>query len=680
MLKSRSGKTAIVKVRVAGGAERTVVGKRESSKVGGGPRAASNAASPDQADELFRNAQAIEPPYDPLALCELYEDSSTLRPNVDAYATNIDGHGHHFKPLIDVKGADAFDKVYDAIYLDRLLKKQSGKVIPGKLEPEDEEVEAKIEELKSAMRVEQFQLQAFFESCTIGESFVALRRRTRQDVEVTGNGYWEVLRRLGSQAVAQFVYLHSHTMRLLVTDDVPTEVEIPVRTGPLEWGTETVQRRFRRFVQVTDMGKRIFFKEFGDPRVVSSDTGKVYGRGEEGVKALQLAEKGVRAATEVVHFKIPAPGTPYGVPRWVGNLYSVLGTNKADEVNYLYFDNKTVPPMALLVSGGSLGKNAVEKIENFIEEELKGAENFHKILIIEAESPTGLDGELTNGKLKIELKPLTDAQQRDGLFMKYEERSTDRVGMSFRIPRLLRGDVRDFNRATSESALKFTESQVFGPERNEFDHTMNQVVLASLGVRYWSFVSNAVQITNPEDMAKVIAELFKAGALWPSLAIELLSEYVFNRELPIPKGDWAELPVILTQTGLRVDEDGDAIMPEEPAVEGDAAGEAPTAARSARTPAMKSLMRARMSTSGSRAQQLHRFVKDLMAARTILEDEETKAAKAEFAEGKVVEEQENGHAPEEPRVIRMSVQDMAKKLGVVPAGMPARRRRQGGKR
>ena len=58
----------------------------------------------------------------------------------------------------------------------------------------------------------------------------------------------------------------------------------------------------------------------------------------------------------------------------------------AEEVNYLYFENKSVPPLALLVSGGRLSESAVPRIERFIEENLKGKQGFHKILILEAES------------------------------------------------------------------------------------------------------------------------------------------------------------------------------------------------------------------------------------------------------------------------------------------------------
>src|SRR5690606_9647023 len=192
-------------------------------------------------------------------------------------------------------------------------------------------------------------------------------------------------------------------------------------------------------------------KSFGDPRVVSRRTGQVF----DSAEALGVADASDGTATELLHFAIHSPRSPYGVPRWVGTLLSVLGSRQMEEVNFLYFENKSVPPLALLVSGGRLSEASVPRIERFIEENLKGKANFHKVLILEAEGGQGAN------RAKIELRPLTETQQLDALFQGYDERNIDKVGGAFRLPRLLRGESKDFNRATAESALRFAEDQVF---------------------------------------------------------------------------------------------------------------------------------------------------------------------------------------------------------------------------
>src|SRR5262249_62103184 len=128
-------------------------------------------------------------------------------------------------------------------------------------------------------------------------------------------------------------------------------------------------------------------------------------------------------ATETLHFTVPSTGPPYGVPRWIGALLSVLGSREMEEVNYLYFSNKSVPPLALLVSGGRLSDASVPRIERHIQENLKGKDGFHKILILEADG-----GATGDAKAKIQLVPLTQAQQGDQLFGAYDSANIDKVG------------------------------------------------------------------------------------------------------------------------------------------------------------------------------------------------------------------------------------------------------------
>ena len=60
----------------------------------------------------------VDPPYDLETLCLLLEHSNALRPNVDAYATNIDGFGHKLQAAIDFDAEDADERVAECIFLD----------------------------------------------------------------------------------------------------------------------------------------------------------------------------------------------------------------------------------------------------------------------------------------------------------------------------------------------------------------------------------------------------------------------------------------------------------------------------------------------------------------------------------------------------------------------------------
>ncbi len=68
---------------------------------------------------MFAAAGALEPPYDPEALCFLLEHSNALRQSVDAYATNIDGFGHRFDPTLDLGAQDVAQEVCDCLVMER---------------------------------------------------------------------------------------------------------------------------------------------------------------------------------------------------------------------------------------------------------------------------------------------------------------------------------------------------------------------------------------------------------------------------------------------------------------------------------------------------------------------------------------------------------------------------------
>ena len=462
------------------------------ARVVGGDRPAGQAEQGvDEPEAEFNVAGALEPPYEPETLAMLLEHSNSLRQNVDSYMVNVHAHGHNYQPIIDLNADDANVKIANLLWERQLRENPSPKVPDPHAQaelPTEEEVEAARKELEEKMRVERARLNRFFENVSLDCSFTALRMLTAMDRETLGNGYWEVLRD-ASGRIAQFNHIPSFTMRLMPLDKNATIVEEKVRIDDVTWGEIERPKRFRRYVQIVEEGLRpIYFKELGDPRLTSSKSGLVF----RDIDQLRETD-GVDAspATEVLHFRVASTRTAYGIPRWIGVLLSVLGSRQVDEVNFSYFDNKSVPPLLVTVADGRMTDESVERMRTHIDTEVKGKRNFHKILILEAET-SNEPGQQHSGRAKIDVKPLTMAQHNDALFQKYDERNMDKVGMSFRLPRMLRGDIRDFNRATADAALEFAEMQVFVPEREDFDFVMNRVILPKLGIRFWTFKSKYI--------------------------------------------------------------------------------------------------------------------------------------------------------------------------------------------
>jgi PBSX family phage portal protein len=506
----------------------------------------------------------IEPRYPFENLISICENSSSLPQNIQAYVVNIDGLGSRLISRFDLNSPEATSAVRDAMWVQRLREAElrgsqliksdrtsvfkqelsSGIMADAALMPTDEEVAKMIEVLKTRSRLEQARLKSFFEVVNPNGSFESLRRDTRQDLETTGNAFWEVLRdRTGK--IARFILVPPSNMRCTALDEDPTMTLDKFRVG-LGWEQAVQPKFFRRYAQQV-VAKTIWFKEFGDPRVVSRNTGKIYPTMEEYTKATGRTQD--MPATEIVHFKIHRTGgDPYGAPRWVGNTLSALGSRAADEVNYNYFDNKSVPPMMLLVSGGRISADSVSTIQNYIRDNLHGRDNFHKILVIEAENADDVFGQREIPRIAVE--KLMDAQSGDALYQNYDERNIDKVGSAFRLPRLLRGDVRDFNKSTADASMRFADEQIFEPERLVFDAWLNQTICPEFDILLWTFRSLGPRTRDPERVATIIVDLAKAGTLTPNEARSLSSE-ILDKDLPSIDAPWANQPMLLTLAGYR---------------------------------------------------------------------------------------------------------------------------------
>lgn len=478
-------------------------------------------------DDPFAGAYGpniLEPPLPIEQLMAVLRKSNILPQCIEAYATNIDGFGHSLVPTAHAAKHQAEN---------------------GGLPPEALEEKARIEQ--------------FFRLANPEMSFVDLRRATRTDLEATGNAYWEILRDARGE-LAGIVHIPADAVRLCRLDSEYTSFEYPVLGADGEYEMLPYRRRFRRFVQIVG-SRKAYWKEFWDPRPIDARTGKV-------VKDTEA--EGVALANEMIHWRIYSTGSPYGMPRWAGVLLSVVGSRAAEEINYQYFDNKSVPPLVVLVSGGHLAEGVRERIETYVEEQIKGRSNFHKMLILETEAgagdfmgSTGSSG--ANSQVKVELKPLTDLIQKDALFMNYDEANRDKIRSAFRLPPLYVGSAKDFNRATAEEARKTTESQVFGPERQTFDFVINNKLLADMRVRWWEFWSLAAPAENADQMTDVITKL---GRYMTSREVREVIERVLNIDLEEPKPeeqerwDWLDQPlaVYLAKLGAMSPEDLDWAM------------------------------------------------------------------------------------------------------------------------
>ena len=351
-------------------------------------------------------------------------------------------------------------------------------------------------------------LMEFFDEPFPGQSFTTIRRQLRRDMEITGNGYLEVMRSPQDEIV--FIRnVPSSTIRM-VRLERPVPVQKAVSRGGKEL-TYTVMARERKFVQVI-ANRLTYFKERG----ASRDLHKVTGDWTEQGQRLASEER----ATELIHFTLMKDThTPYGVPRWASQLPSVLGSRKAEEHNLEYFNSGGIPPLLMLVQGGQMAPHAVDALQ-----EMFGGktQHSHRAAVMEAHSTSGSIDSANNVRVTVER--FGSERQNDSMFENYDTRCEERIRGAFRLPPLFVGKAGDYSYATAFASYTVAEAQVFQPERQEFDEIVNMAILPELGGKGFKFRSLPVMVKDAALQLQALEQAVSVKAVDRAQIITSLNE------------------------------------------------------------------------------------------------------------------------------------------------------------
>ncbi len=432
----------------------------------------------------------LSPPVDYEALASYHTMSNILPQCVDAMKQNCEGFGFSLIPIIK--------------------------------EEEYKQYEKEIEKEKNIV-------ETFFKYISFEMSFMKLRKETRKDLEIFGNAYYEVIRNNVGK-VSGFEYIKSYNVRLSKLTDKTETFFYKRKENSYDYEEVKIKRQFRRFVQIIG-SKKIWFKEFGDNRKMSYKTGEFN-------ESVSESEE----ANELIWFDLGSIDSAYGMPRWIGNYKSIIGSSAVEDVNYKYFDNKAIPPMAILVNNGVLEDDSVKSIEEYINSNIKGKDNYYNVLILEAVG-SGNPNSLEQNKVQIDIKELS--QIKDAGFLAYDKDNRDKVRSSFRLPPIYVGYSEDYNRATAKESREIAEEQVFKPERSDYDFFINYKILPELGIRYLRFESNAA----PEDKGKELVDMYKVMSdigLTYKEARRLIDKISGIQLEVIEDEEWVNMPIKLS--------------------------------------------------------------------------------------------------------------------------------------
>lgn len=290
-------------------------------------------------------------------------------------------------------------------------------------------------------------------------------------------------------------------------------------------GKEVIRKkRFRKYKQ-TIGGTTVYFKEFGDPRHMDLRSGTYSNAVPKQYRANELFE-----------FSIGTDN--YGKVRWIGQILGSDGARRAEHLNNSYFINGRHVPLAIAVKNGTLTEKSYLKLQEYMEG-IRGSAGQHAFLLLEVE---GFNTSFDDKPAEVEFKDLANILQKDELFQEYIENNRQRVQSAFNLPDLYVGYTRDFNRATAQTAMEVTEKQVFQPERASLAWAINNRLLNGYNLQFCEVYFKEPEITNPDDLYRILTVAEKAGGLPPNkakqIAYEAIGEISDDYE-----ADWGDIPI-----------------------------------------------------------------------------------------------------------------------------------------
>lgn len=353
-----------------------------------------------------------------------------------------------------------------------------------------------------------------------------------RDRETYGISYCEVIRNQAQEVVElQFIV---DTPSIDMTYPLQPYVDIEY----FYKGTAiSRKKKFRKFRQNVG-GKTVYFKEFGDPRIMDKRNGKYIGEADE---AIEIDNQ----ANEIIEFRIGS--MPYGEVRWIGQVLTVDGNRKAEVLNNNYFRHGRHTPLMILVKGGTLSDSAFTKLQEYMDG-IEGEKGQHAFLVLETDTLETTAAFAEQKPPEVEIKDLASILQKDELFQEYQENGRKKTQSAFLLPDLYVGYTTDFNRATAQTAMEVTEKQVFQPERTSLAWTVNQKLLNGYRFQYVEAQFDEPDITNPDDIQKMLNITERAGGLTPNTAKELTYEVLGKDGCEDYDGDWGDIPLAYAKT------------------------------------------------------------------------------------------------------------------------------------
>jgi len=214
----------------------------------------------------------------------------------------------------------------------------------------------------------------------------------------------------------------------------PVQPAAPQEGSPVADLEQQRKRRFKQFKAEKDSSPTQPTPKFGTgPTPQDDPTKRPDHESQDGTVQIP--------GTEVIHVRVkPDVSTPYGIPRWINQIPSVLGSRKAEELNLEYFAHGGMPPVMIFLQGGQLSPTAKADLNKYLSGEAKT-----KMRAVVADVYSTGGDLTTNSQVKVSVERFGGDRMNDSMFEGYDERCAGRVRSAFRLPPLFTGNTEDYN-------------------------------------------------------------------------------------------------------------------------------------------------------------------------------------------------------------------------------------------
>ena len=244
---------------------------------------------------------------------------------------------------------------------------------------------------------------------------------------------------------------------------------------------------------------KVWFKPFGSEKDFSIKTG------EEG----EYSDEKAKAGELIIFATQYGRNAYYPIPNILPAVLSASTLREIKSYNYSFFRNYAVPAMSIILTGKWKDKTA-ETIISFIDEKIRGSENAHKTMVLQA--PTGGT---------IEFNPLAKIGTESGFTGDIRSLEDDILSVysmpPYRIGKSVEGTLGGTNIL---EATKIYITSVIEPLQEELENMINYDLFSALECKSYEFKFALIDTRDLDAEIKRYESLIEHGSINPNQIIE----------------------------------------------------------------------------------------------------------------------------------------------------------------